>query len=341
MIVTASDARNNNIHIKNLQIPESVIRSARFVVRRAHDVQVKPVLLETLRQPIRQALLHDKATLETAFGTTHNLEHDANLIFFETAANFCFWSQDGQQTWRVGWKNEVTGGWYGLSRAFYRAVQERIPVYDAAFMAQLTVSQGKKIFRGIHDVPIPLLEQRVHNIVEAAQFLLLQHKGSTVHFAASCDFSAPKIAVAAVQYLPSYRDGSLYEDTWTWTLKRAQILPSDLSQLTQKYPNFHIVDLQALTAFADYRLPQVLRHYGVLQYSERLADIIDSKQLLPSQSPEEIEIRMATIIACNMLAKLDPDLSSADIDLGLWLLSQQMRNDSAIPPHHMTISSYY
>ena len=49
--------------------------------------------------------------------------------------------------------------------------------------------------------------------------------------------------------------------------------------------------------FADYRVPQILRHVDIFEYSKELSDKIDQEQELPYSCEEEIEIRAATVVA--------------------------------------------
>lgn len=208
-------------------------------------------------------------------------------------------------------------------------------------MSELTIQKAEEIFRGENGTHIPLLEQRVNNIVEAAQYLNNYFGGSGYNLVKSCDYNAPLIAGELARSLNSYRDGVFYKGRWIWILKRAQIFPNDISQLTQEYPEFIINNKNGLTIFADYKLPQLLRYLKVLSYANELAEDVDNKRLIPSGSQYEIEIRSATIVACEKLGKLCPDIPMPDIDVSLWLLSKEEAFDRKLAPHHMTISSYY
>jgi hypothetical protein len=326
----------NLMDIENLYIPGSVMESARYVIRHAQDVTLQDGIAPVLTRAIAQRLEKGIDTIETAFGSTNDLGRDINLIFFETAVNFCFWAETDADKWKVAYNDEWIGGWYGLARAFHKALQAGTPVYDSAWMAKLSIKQAQELFKGRNQ--IPLLEQRVNNLVESANFLLERYDGQAIKLLERHAFSAPEVVKEIVTALPSYRDGAVYNGRWVWILKRAQILLNDLSQLTAKYSDFHIGNTDKLTAFADYRLPQVLRHFGVMTYSDRLAAQVDSGTVLPSGSAAEVEIRAATIIACDQLQKvmLRP---SADIDLGLWLLSQDLASE--LKPNHRTVGYFY
>jgi hypothetical protein len=215
-----------------------------------------------------------------------------------------------------------------------------MPVWDAEWMSRLTVERAHRLFTGI-GAPIPLIEQRVNNIVETANFLLQKHHGQAVDLLTTAGFSAPEIAATVVRELPSFRDGVWYRGRWVWFLKRAQIFPSDLGQLIARYPEFRITNRDELTAFADYRLPQVLRHLGALDYSSHLAADVDGGVILPAGSAPEVEIRACTIEACERLKLFLAGRTSADIDLGLWLMGQDLRADPGLLPHHRTPGQWY
>ena len=53
--------------------------------------------------------------------------------------------------------------------------------------------------------------------------------------------------------------------------------------------------------FADYRVPQILRHLKIFEYSDHLAKIVDNNIELAYSSTEEIEIRAATVLAVELI----------------------------------------
>lgn len=65
--------------------------------------------------------------------------------------------------------------------------------------------------------------------------------------------------------------------------KRAQILVGDVWGAYGKHRGrdhpYGFYDIDQLTMFADYRIPQILRAKSVLIYSEELADKIDRKEV--------------------------------------------------------------
>ena len=328
------------MNLAALSVPGSVLDGARYVTAAAHDVMMSTDKLPDIAARIQARLAAGIDDVDVAFGSAGTLERDVNLILFETACNFCFWSERDEDAWRVDVDGTTVGGWYGLAACFNSAARSGVPVWDAEWMARLTVERAEPLFAGVNG-SIPLIEHRVDNIVEAADFLLRKHRGQALDLLRLCDLSAPRITAAVVRELPSFRDGAWYGGRWVWFLKRAQIFPSDLGQLNARYPDFRMANCDQLTAFADYRLPQVLRHLGALYYSPSLAAVVDNRVLLPAGSIPEIEIRACTIDVCERLKRYLPEHTSADIDLGLWLMGQDMRADPTLLPHHRTPGQCY
>ena len=92
-----------------------------------------------------------------------------------------------------------------------------------------------------------------------------------------------------------FRDTVVYKGKLIHFYKRAQILVGDIwgaykRPVEESHP-FYFNDLHEVTMFADYRVPQILLHLGVLEYSPSLLNKIESKQEILFASEEETEIR--------------------------------------------------
>lgn len=86
---------------------------------------------------------------------------------------------------------------------------------------------------------------------------------------------------------------------------------------------------------ADYQLPKVMFHHGLISYSPSLESMILSHQLIPKGSLQEIEIRAATILTAKKLSEFS-GWNIADIDTTLFL--QRKFIDV---PFHLTITTDY
>ncbi len=109
-------------------------------------------------------------------------------------------------------------------------------------------------------------------------------------------------------------------------------------------------DMDKLTMFADYRIPQLLRHLRIIEYNDRLCNQIDNCIEISFGSEEEAEIRACTVIAVerlkvamnNLIRIIDPTLPlllSIELDWLLW--NQGEKSKDVIAPHHRTKTIYY
>jgi hypothetical protein len=126
-------------------------------------------------------------------------------------------------------------------------------------------------------------------------------------------------------------------------LKRAQICVADLHSAFAGQSWGAFIDLDQLTIFADYKLPQVLRYHGALVYAPELAARVDQQEELVPGSAEEVEIRAATIWACELLRRAAARLSTqaptaVEIDQWLWHLGQDA---SDMQPYHRVRTVFY
>ena len=63
----------------------------------------------------------------------------------------------------------------------------------------------------------------------------------------------------------------------------------------------NFTDIDQLTAFADYRVPQTLLDAKVLEYSEELIKILKDKIPIDQDDPNEVEIRCVSLHAIELL----------------------------------------
>ncbi|MBO0790915.1 MAG: hypothetical protein J2P36_08205, partial [Ktedonobacteraceae bacterium] len=154
--------------------------------------------------------------------------------------------------------------------------------------------------------------------------------------------SAVRLALLLAEQFSSFNDVATYRQHTIRFLKRAQICAADVHNAFagQQWGTF--TDYDQLTAFADYKLPQILRHQKVLEYDAELARRIDNQELIAAGSEEEVEIRAATIWACELLRRevqrRGYQANAADIDQQLWVAAQ---NTASMLPYHRTRTLYY
>ena len=155
--------------------------------------------------------------------------------------------------------------------------------------------------------------------------------------------SAVELVSLLVSQFPSFNDIASYFGQTVYFFKRAQLLIQDLwSTFSGEYWG-SFKDFWQLTAFADYKLPQVLRHLGIIHYEPTLAERIQNLVQIPPFSEEEVEIRAATIWAVELLrqklSSRGQEVTSGQIDNWLWNLGQDDTYRSL--PYHRTRTIFY
>ncbi len=271
-------------------------------------------------------------------------ERTVNFVLLLDALNFCFWAEPGQPRWRIQWQDRDLDGYNALAAALSRAMEGGYPLWQAEYLAALRREDLAEVLRPTAgSSEIPLFDARLANAREIGRVLLEKYHGQFSAAVQSARQSAVSLVSLLVGDFDSFRDVAWQDGNRVPFFKRAQICVADLHSAFggQGYGTFS--DLNELTAFADYKLPQLLRQLGVLVYSAELAEKVDNLQLLEPGGDEEVEIRSATIWGVEWLRR---ELSmrgahypASAIDQRLWTTSQTMPDGTL--PYHRTRTIYY
>jgi hypothetical protein len=323
--------------------PLYVLTSTRWVVEQGEYVWINR---EQVGKLCEQWIQDESGTVVDAFPWDDRYhfhdgtERTVNWLLLLDALNFCFWAEKDAPRWSIEYQGEVLNGYWAEAAALKRAVEEAIPLWDAQYLSTISPEMMAHIFRGTQT--IPLFEQRITHTREVGRVLLEQYDGQFAHAVEKVRGSAVQLALLLAHDFPSFRDRVYYRNCEVHFLKRAQICVADLHCSFRGKQWGAFTDLAQLTAFADYKLPQVLRYYGVLAYDPALAERVDRQEPLQPGSEEEVEIRAATVWACELLRRAllqrGSVMDAARIDQKLWLLGQ---NSTTMRPYHRTRTIYY
>jgi hypothetical protein len=148
--------------------------------------------------------------------------------------------------------------------------------------------------------------------------------------------STARLAALVAAAFPGFRDGAVYDGRQVFFYKRAQIFAADVWGALGGQGLGAFDDIDDLTTFADYRVPQLLRAEGAIRLSPDLAARIDAREELPAGGAEEVEIRAATVVAVDALraalASLGRPMSAVELDWRLWSRAEAIRD--RLPAHH-------
>ncbi len=265
----------------------------------------------------------------------------AQWLFVLDTLNHCFWPEVGSPLWEIHYGDKVLSGYWALAASLKRTMEEKIPIHQARTLAELDRESLACTFRGVGE--IPLLDERLANLRQTGRVLLDRFRGSFIHVLEEAEGSAVDLVLLVTGEFPSFNDVATYHGKTVYFFKRAQLLVLDLWCTFSGESWGGFADLDQLTAFADYKLPQVLRQLDILHYEPQLAERIDRLEHIQSGSPEEVEIRAATICAVEVLRqelmRRGQKVTSAQLDNWLWNLGQNESYRSV--PYHRTRSIFY
>lgn len=247
------------------------------------------------------------------------------LLIYHTIGDYCFW---GDPKWEI----ETCDGKLDGSYAIMYLIINRFKINNNFDM---NFEEFKDMLKG--NAEIPLLEDRYANLVQMNEFLKKYNKP---FYEIISDFKIDnQLFEFIVSNLSYFEDVSDYKGQKVYFYKRAQLLVSDILHIMEVKDGVD-VDYTHLIGCADYKIPQVMRCYLMLEFEKKLAEKVDNKIELPVNSIEEIEIRANDLAVINYIyEKLDKRYSRMDINDFIWLLGQD--KTKMIKPYHRTLTKHY
>jgi len=317
-----------------------VLETAKNVVEKSRHVRINQEALKKFTQE----LAGRSTPIPTWDAGRHfkgNDEETVAYLLVVDTVNSCFWPPPGEKKWEISYRGKNYSGYYGLAVSLKKMLESRIPLIDASFLAALTMKQLEDMLAGIG--VLQLMEERLRNLKELGKVLLEKYRGKASELIAVAGGSALKLATTLAADFSSFRDVATHEGHKVFFYKRAQLFAADLHGALKGKGLGSFSDMEELTAFADYKLPQVLRHVGALDYSPGLAERVDRMVYLKAGSEEEVEIRANTIWAveliCREMKRLGKEVSASQIDWLLWNLGQD--DEFRARPYHRTLTIFY
>lgn len=124
-----------------------------------------------------------------------------------------------------------------------------------------------------------------------------EFSGSVADLIASANQSAAGLVNILASKFVCFRDEGTFEKKSVRFLKRAQILVADLWAAFdgESYGEFN--DIDKITMFADYRVPQILHSLGIMWYCPSLEGRIRRLETIESGHSWEMQIRGALTLS--------------------------------------------
>ena len=226
-----------------------------------------------------------------------------------------------------------------------RAMDNGIPILDGKFLASVTRPELQRIFAG--NIELPMLDEKMQVWHQVGSVLAEKYDGRFHNFMKSCPprlyDGGAGIIDRLVKEFPRFNDVSPYEGATIKFYKLPQLGVWFVYSLSRKNHPFPLEDVDKMTAFADYIVPVALRLLGITSYSTELEHAINTYQMIPRDSRQEVEIRAhciyATALLCEEINKIRPkdqQIIIPQIDARLWT-----HYHTTWWPHHLTKTIMY
>ncbi len=279
------------------------------------------------------------------YGMEKTLDQAVDFVLVADTIDFAFTDFSTHVKFQVDYQGRHTSDSEAMFACMKRALDEGIPLLEGRYLAQVTRADLEHIFRG--NIKMPMLDERVEIFHQVGQALEKNYGGHFHNFVGACSprlyDSGKGLIDKLVAEFPRFNDTSRYDGHEVKFYKLAQLGIWMLYSSLYASGGFRLEDPEKMTAFADYIVPVVLRVMGITSYSPALENAINTFQMIPRDSAEEIEIRGHCLYATallreevNKLRPPDRQVIIPQIDARLWT-----HYHTTHWPHHLTRTIMY
>lgn len=300
--------------------------SYKFVFDNSENVRINYSKIDEMIDQIRNSSVNYWLDSNPYGLMDMDVESIVNFLFiYHAIGDYCFW---GDPKWEIQTDLGTMDGSYAI---MYLILNR----FKSNNNFEMSPDEFKELLKG--NVTIPLFEDRYSNLDEMNN--LLKRSGKSFYELIKDLNVDSQLFEFIVSNLDYFKDVSTYDGEEVLFYKRAQLLTSDILHVREKKEQID-VDYSHLIGCADYKIPQVMRCYGMLRFSDSLADRVDSKVEIEEGSKEEVEIRANTLKVIDYIYEtLDRKYSRMDINDFIWLLGQD--KSKMTKPYHRTLTKHY
>ncbi len=180
----------------------------------------------------------------------------------------------------------------------------------------------KSIIDTLIESNITLLRSRVETVEEVFNKLNFSEYS---HLYADVDAS-----IGYLKKLICFKQDTFFKKGLFAVMITGRMLP----ELKALYPMYKAT-MDQLPVPADYQIPKMLKHFGLIEFDSKLAIMLDDSVPLMENSEMELNIRAATVLACEKLAEVNR--CSVDI-VDAYLFVKRKECDAL---HHLCFTQSY
>lgn len=310
-------------------ILEKILTSSEYVVSNALDVKINTKKIKELIKNYKFDNLQHWLTSNPGGILDLDVSEIVNFLIIYGSINCCYW---GNPKWTIKTENGNMDGAFALIYALL-ALKKKKGHLD---FTNISFEEFENTLKG--NTEIPLLKERYQTLVSISKIINDKMKGNFYEFIKDIKKDKDLFNVI-VNNFPTFKDERAYNGETIYFYKLAQLLTSDILHIRKLKENLEI-DCSNLVGCADYKIPQVLRGLGILEYSDTLSNIVDNKVLIPEGSSYEVEIRASMLVVIDLIKKeLGNKVDAISINDFIWNIGQN--KNLKLKPYHLTKTLSY
>ena len=303
---------------------DKIVSTTQYVANNSINVKINEEKINEFVKSIKKIKLSHWLSYSPYNLLDLPIEMIINLLLVYESIDFSF---QGNPKWTIDTHNGKEDGGIALLYAIFKYVKDK----NTTDFSNITKDEFSNILKG--NVEIPLFEERFNIIRNVSRIVNEKMNGSFCKFINNINIDEELFEII-ISHFPNFKDERTYNNKTIYFYKLAQLLTSDILHIREIKENIK-VDYSHLVGCADYKIPQVMRGMGMLNYSDKLSNIIDNKKEIEVNSEYEVEIRANMLVVIDLIKKkLENRVCAIDINDYIW--SQGKNKNIKLKPYHLT-----
>lgn len=312
---------------------DKVLETSKFVVDNAKHVKIN---YDKANELIDELLKFDNVHYLTKvpYGVYDMSTRDIiNFLLIYDSIDFSFW---GNPKWTINVNGKDLDGGIALLHCIFNMFDGRDSVEVYKQLENMALEDFKEILKG--NIDIPLLEERYKIVSSIAEIVNKKMNGSFYDYIKDMN-TDQEIFKTILNNFSGFEDTRTYKGQTVYFYKLAQLLTSDILHVIENKEQKE-VDYSNLLGCADYKIPQVMQGFGILEYDTKLSSLLETKTEIEENSEYEVEIRASMIVVINYIwEQINKIIDRIDINDFIWSKGQD--KTKKYKPYHLTRTKSY
>lgn len=262
-----------------------------------------------------------------------NTKDIINFLLIYDSIDFSFW---GNPKWTIDANGENLDGGIAILHCIYHLFKNRDSVEVYQQLENMTLQDFKKLLSG--NIEISLVDER-YKIVNSIAIIVNKKMGGNFYNFIKGMKTDNEIFKVILDNFINFEDTRTYQGKTIYFYKLAQLLTSDILHVLQNKEQIN-VDYSNLIGCADYKIPQVMQGFGILEYDDELSSILEHKIEIEENSIFEVEIRASMVVVINYIyEQINRAINRIDINDFVWGKGQDKTKQ--YKPYHLTRTTSY